>query len=291
MLADHYRSYRVLSTACAAPSFNEPNQYPRLPHEVRNPHAYVSKPSSTRSPHDGSSGGDYWGANFNVHGVHRSARGSFGPHRRPNTMSRASSDSHHRASRQSNTKRASRPPISARDREPTGQNGEHTIRLSKLPPSLSEVGVHRPLHGDVQVSACQPTPGKPHADLTYASFTLSSDRKRSVESLGGLDCGGGRLAVALIHTPPYVEVSKSAVDNSDRRLGSTTMAQATGGPLIVDGANSARPRYKGRHHTVDSDVSDDGDSHTLPSDSDDNSGSSSSDKLISNVTKKAISRS
>lgn len=279
--ADPSYRYQIASTAYAAPSFHAAKQYSRSIHEASHPRNPVTSPSPTAcTSHARPVGGDYWATATDARHIERAARGSSGSAHRSHATSQAASDIDYRTTRHGVPQRASRPSMAAR--VATGRHSGQTIRLSNLPPLFSEKSLYKLLEGqgDVQVASCRSTPGKTGSTTAYATFAGFSDAKRAVERLNGLSCGSGRLAVALAYPPSSVTPSAPDEESRDRRSGSANIAQTARGPLVVDGAKSVRPRYKGRHSPGDSDVSDN------DSDSQDDGGSSGSDRDVAAVTKK-----
>lgn len=287
--ADYCCSYHSANPAYTIPNFQDLKQYSRPSHEISSPRS-TAAPSMPmgRATQDRPREGDYWPTAVDPRRHERSTRGCLGPAPRPVTTSQAPPGPHYSTARHGTSQHVFRPMTSTRT-APISNCGQ-TVRLSNLPGAFSKRAVYQLLQGqgDVQVASCHSAPDKAGTSIAYATFTLASDARRAVEKLNGRSCENGRLAVAFVHSSSSTAPSKPVEESREKSFSSTTATQTTRGPLVVDGAKSTRPRYKGRHSPVDSDVSDD-ESHDLVSDSEDGTGSSGSDRRVAAVTRKVAS--
>jgi RNA recognition motif-containing protein len=147
---------------------------------------------------------------------------------------------------------------------PLGQD----ILLSNVPPKLTDQQLFELLSrfGNVQLS-------RGLGATASARFRDAANATAAVSRLNGLNFHGNTLIVTVLGDQDNASVGIPTAH--ERRADSTTSSQLSRGPLVVNGAKSARPRYRGRRSSVDSDSSDD-DSDQSSSESDNNSGFSGS---------------
>jgi hypothetical protein len=151
------------------------------------------------------------------------------------------------------------------------------VAIDNIPASTGNRELHDILIklGEVQIDRCR-------RSSAIAVFTHQAAAAEAVSRLNGVSLRRQRLVVTMVAAARQEERSsspptRSRTSISGRPAETSAASHATSGPLVVDGATSSRPRYKGRCSPVDSDTSEDDSSQSdSESECDDNTRSSRS---------------